>query len=120
MEITHIRNATLIVKYADKKFLIDPMLADKGAYPPFPDSVRQDQNNPLVHLPTSLDQVMKDVDAVIVTHLHLDHFDEAAKKVLPKDMKMFVQNAEDAAEVNNSVFKMLKCLQKTQAFMASN
>lgn len=116
MEITHIRNATLIVKYAGKKFLIDPMLADKGAYPPFPDSVRQDQNNPLVPLPTSLDQVMKDVDAVIVTHLHLDHFDEAAKKVLPKDMKMFVQNAEDAAEVNKSGFQNVEVLTEDTGF----
>ena len=36
MNITQIRNATIIVQYAGKKFLIDPMLADKGAYPPFP------------------------------------------------------------------------------------
>lgn len=31
MNITHIRNATQIIEYAGKKFLIDPMLADKGA-----------------------------------------------------------------------------------------
>jgi L-ascorbate metabolism protein UlaG (beta-lactamase superfamily) len=30
MNITHIRNATQIIDYAGKKFLIDPMLADKG------------------------------------------------------------------------------------------
>ena len=33
MNITHVRNATLIVEYADKKFLIDPMLGEKGSYP---------------------------------------------------------------------------------------
>ncbi|MEH7472776.1 MBL fold metallo-hydrolase, partial [Priestia megaterium] len=48
MKITHIRNATLIVEYGGKAFLIDPMLAEKGTYPPFPNSIRQDQNNPLV------------------------------------------------------------------------
>ncbi len=31
MNITHIRNATQIIHYAGKRFLIDPMLADKGA-----------------------------------------------------------------------------------------
>ncbi|MGV2399060.1 MAG UNVERIFIED_CONTAM: hypothetical protein MIL04_26180, partial [Klebsiella aerogenes] len=36
MNITHIRNATQIIEYAGKKFLIDPMLADKGAWPGFP------------------------------------------------------------------------------------
>jgi len=35
MKITHIRNATLLVEYEGKTFLIDPMLAKKGTYPPF-------------------------------------------------------------------------------------
>lgn len=30
MNITHIRNATQIIHYAGKRFLIDPMLADKA------------------------------------------------------------------------------------------
>lgn len=34
MNIKHIQNATIVVEYADKKFLIDPMLAKKGTYPP--------------------------------------------------------------------------------------
>ncbi|MBZ5481524.1 MBL fold metallo-hydrolase [Bacillus sp. T_4] len=95
MKITHIRNATLIVEYGGKTFLIDPMLAEKGTYPPFPNSIRQDQNNPLVNLPISVEEIIADVDAVIVTHLHLDHFDDAAKQALPKDIKMFVQNEEE-------------------------
>jgi L-ascorbate metabolism protein UlaG (beta-lactamase superfamily) len=36
MNITHIRNATQLMTYAGKRFLIDPMLAPKGAYPGFP------------------------------------------------------------------------------------
>ena len=106
MNIQQIRNATLVVEYAGKKFLIDPMLAEKGAYPPFPNAPRQDQNNPLVELPTSVDNIIKDVDAVIVTHLHYDHWDEAAKEVLPKDIKLFSQNEEDATEIRNAGFKM--------------
>ena len=51
MNIKQIRNATLIIEYAGKKFLIDPVFADKGTYPPFPNSLRQDKNNPLVDLP---------------------------------------------------------------------
>lgn len=108
MKITQIRNATLLVEYAGKMFLIDPMLAEKGTYPPFPNSLRQDQNNPLVSLPMSMDHIINDLDAVIVTHLHLDHFDDAAKDVLPKDIKMFVQNEEDAEEVRNAIFNMLR------------
>ncbi|WIK98759.1 MBL fold metallo-hydrolase (plasmid) [Bacillus bombysepticus] len=81
MNIQQIRNATIVVEYAGKKFLIDPMLADKEIYPPFPNSPRQDQNNPLVSLPTSIEEVIKDIDAVIVTHLHYDHWDEAATEI---------------------------------------
>lgn len=34
MNIHHIRNATAILDYGGKKFLIDPMLAEKGTLPP--------------------------------------------------------------------------------------
>lgn len=36
MNITHIRNATQLITYAGKRFLVDPMLAPKGTYPGFP------------------------------------------------------------------------------------
>lgn len=116
MKIQQIRNATLVVQYAGKKFLIDPYLAEKGTYPPFPNSLRQDQNNPLVSLPTSMDNIIKNIDAVIVTHLHLDHWDEAAKEVLPKDIKMFVQNEEDAKTVRKDGFQNVEVLQADTVF----
>ncbi|WP_010530199.1 MBL fold metallo-hydrolase [Lentibacillus jeotgali] len=116
MNIQQIRNATLIVEYAGKKFLIDPFLAEKGTYPPFPDSARQDQNNPLVDLPTSIDHIINHVDAVIVTHLHLDHWDNVAKEVLPKEIKLFTQNEEDASEIKNSGFKNVEVLQEDTVF----
>jgi L-ascorbate metabolism protein UlaG (beta-lactamase superfamily) len=116
MNIQLIRNATLVVQYAEKKFLIDPFLAERGTYPPFPNSLRQDQNNPLVSLPTTIDSIIKDTDAVIVTHLHLDHWDDAAKKVLPKDIKMFVQNDEDAKAIRNDGFQNVEVLQEDTVF----
>ncbi|MCF8887705.1 MBL fold metallo-hydrolase [Priestia megaterium] len=116
MKINQIRNATIVVEYANKKFLIDPMLAEKGTYPPFPNSPRQDQNNPLVNLPTSVENIIEGIDAVIVTHLHLDHFDEAAQRILPKDIKLFVQNKEDATEVKNAGFQNVEVLQEDTVF----
>ncbi|MDR9800823.1 MBL fold metallo-hydrolase [Bacillus paralicheniformis] len=116
MNIQQIRNATLIVEYAGKKFLIDPMLAEKGAYPPFPNAPRQDQNNPLVELPTSVDNIINKIDAVIVTHLHYDHWDEAAKEVLPKDIKLFSQNEDDAKEIRNAGFENVEVLTKDTVF----
>ncbi len=116
MNIQQIRNATILVHYAGKKFLIDPFLAEKDTYPPFPNSLRQDQKNPLVGLPIPLEDILKDVDAVIVTHLHLDHFDDAAKDALSKDVKMFVQSAEDAEEVNKAGFHNLEILAENTSF----
>lgn len=116
MKITQIRNATIVAEYANRKFLIDPMLAEKGTYPSFPGTIRQDQNNPSVSLPTSADDIISGVDAVIVTHLHLDHFDEAAQRLLPKDIKMFVQNEEDAKEVQNTGFQNVEVLTKDTVF----
>jgi L-ascorbate metabolism protein UlaG (beta-lactamase superfamily) len=116
MNIQLIRNATLVVQYAGKRFLIDPFLADKGTLPPFP-SLRQDNsNNPLYSLPISIEEIIHNVDAVIVTHLHYDHWDDAAKEALPKDIKLFSQNKEDAAEIRNSGFQNVEVLQEDTVF----
>ncbi|MBI0577329.1 MBL fold metallo-hydrolase [Neobacillus cucumis] len=116
MNIQLIRNATIVVEYAGKKFLIDPFLADKGTYPPFSNTIRQEQFNPVVDLPTSIDSIINNVDAVIVTHLHLDHWDDTAKEVLPKGTKMFVQNENDAGEVKNAGFQNVEVLQEDTVF----
>ncbi|WP_350020047.1 MBL fold metallo-hydrolase [Priestia flexa] len=115
MKIQQIRNATLVLTYANKTFLIDPMLADQGTYPPFPNSVRQDQRNPLVPLPVPVTQLLN-VDAVILTHLHLDHFDETAKELLDKDIKLFVQNEADKAEVKKAGFTNIEVLTEQTKF----
>lgn len=116
MKIQQIRNATIVVQFAGKKFLIDPFLAEKGAYPPFPNSLRQDHKNPLVSLPVSIDHLINNVDAVILTHLHLDHWDDVAKEVLPKEMKMFVQNEEDAKVISHAGFQNIEVLQEDTIF----
>lgn len=116
MNITLIRNATIIVEYANRKFLIDPMLAEKGTFPAFLNTIRQDLFNPLASLPISIDNILDGVDAIIVTHLHLDHFDNVAKNVLPKDIKIFVQNEADAIKVMVSGFKNVEVLQQDTVF----
>ncbi|MED3882924.1 MBL fold metallo-hydrolase [Priestia megaterium] len=115
MKINQIRNATIVVEYAGKKFLIDPMLAGKGAYPPFPHSPLQ-ENNPLHNLPMSIEDIIKDIDAVIVTHLHEDHWDDTAKEVLPKEIKLFVQNEEDAEQTRNDGFLNVEIMTNETVF----
>ncbi|WP_455539244.1 MBL fold metallo-hydrolase [Terrisporobacter sp.] len=111
MKLKQIRNATMIITYANKKFLIDPMLAEKGAYPPFPHTHNQHLNNPTVELPVSMEEII-DVDAVIVTHMHLDHLDPAAMELIPKDMKMFAQNEDEADEMKKAGFNNVEVLKE--------
>lgn len=109
MQLTQIRNATLLVDYAGKRFLVDPLLADRGAYPGFAGTANSHLANPLVDLPVPL-ATLTDVDAVIVTHLHLDHWDEAARRVLPRGLPLFAQNEADAAAIRADGFSDVRTL----------
>ena len=110
-----IRNATIKVKYAGTTFLVDPMLADMGAYPGFPGTYNSHLRNPLVELPLPL-SVVTDVDAVILTHVHPDHWDDAARRELPQSMPIFVQDEQDAASVRNDGFTDVRVFSENTIF----
>ena len=86
MKITQIRNATIILEYGGLRFLVDPMLGPRGSFPPFP-MVKDKRRNPLEELPFSVDKILNNIDAVIITHTHADHLDESALNAIPKDKK---------------------------------
>ncbi|MFB6170635.1 MAG: MBL fold metallo-hydrolase [Haloarculaceae archaeon] len=94
-----LRHATLTVETGGQVLLVDPMLSDPGAIPPIPNSPN-DRRNPLVELPP-LD--LDSVDAVLVTHLHRDHLDDAARERLPADVPLLCQPA-DADELEADGF----------------
>lgn len=120
MNIQQIRNATLIVEYAGKKFLIDPYLGEKGAYPPLPNPAPHapdgDRNNPVAELPVPLQEITAGIDAVIVTHTHPDHWDEAAKEALSRDIPLFTQNADEAETIRNEGFQNVEVLHEDTVF----
>ncbi len=43
----------------------------------------------------SINEILKRVDAIIVTHTHGDHWDEDAAKNIPINIPIFVQNESD-------------------------
>lgn len=111
-----IRNATGRVEIAGKTFLIDPMLAKKDAYPGFENTHNSQLRFPLVELPVSIENTYKGVEGIIVTHTHLDHWDPAAAKLLPKDIPIITQHEEDAQLIRNQGFKNVKVLNGSMQF----
>lgn len=115
-EVTQIRNATVKINYGGKVFLVDPMFAPKDAYKGFKGTLNSHLNWPRVELPFSTNEILKDVDAVIITHTHLDHLDETAIKAIPKDILMFSQDEKDKAYLEKSGFKNVKIMTKNSSF----
>jgi L-ascorbate metabolism protein UlaG (beta-lactamase superfamily) len=96
MTVTLVRHATLLLEVGGRRILVDPMLRAAGTTPPIentPNPVR----NPLVELPLPAVQVVAGIDGCIVTHLHADHFDDAAAELLPPDLPVLTQPASVAA-----------------------
>ena len=90
MNLTLVRHATLLLETSHGRILVDPMLRAAGTTPPIENTPNQ-KRNPLVELPMSPADVVADVDLCIVTHLHSDHFDDAADEVLPRDVPILTQ-----------------------------
>jgi L-ascorbate metabolism protein UlaG (beta-lactamase superfamily) len=93
MKLQLIRNATLLLDYANHHILIDPYFAAKQSWPSY---VGQgDAVNPMVELPLSPERILEGVELVIVSHLHSDHFDPAAQELLPKTLPLRCQPGND-------------------------
>ena len=109
IQLQLVRNATIKLNYAGTTFLVDPMLAAKGAYAGFKGTARSELRNPLVDLPMPVGDVLK-ADAVILTHLHADHWDDAAKTLIPRSMPIFTQDEADATAVRKDGFTDVRVL----------
>lgn len=124
MIIDQIRNATLKINYGGKTFLVDPWLCGKGEMGsmndipgrPFitADPVQMNLAMPLCDLPYSKEEILKDVDYYIVTHVHPDHIDMNADGTvgdeLDKNIPVFVQSEVDAETLKRSGFVDVRVL----------
>ncbi|MCF0112978.1 MAG: MBL fold metallo-hydrolase [Bacilli bacterium] len=103
MKFTYIRNATYILEYGGTRFLVDPMLGARGSLPSFPSGEKGYDPNPCYNLPMTLQKAL-DVDAIILTSLAPDHFDEKAEKAINKATPLYVQNRIDAEKLEAKGF----------------
>jgi L-ascorbate metabolism protein UlaG (beta-lactamase superfamily) len=111
MHLRLIRNATLRLELAGRQLLVDPMLDRAGARPPVEDT-ENDRRNPLVELPEPAEVVVAGIDAVLVTHMHRDHFDDTAAQLLPKDVPVLCQ-PDDAERLRGHGFADVRPVETT-------
>jgi len=90
MRLQLLRNATLKLTYAQQAILIDPDLAAKYSRPSFTGR----SANPMVDLPLPLATITAGLSAIIVSHLHRDHFD--AVEALPATLPVVCQPGDEA------------------------
>ncbi|UKB86225.1 MBL fold metallo-hydrolase [Chryseobacterium sp. MEBOG06] len=82
------RNATLLLNINGISILVDPMLGEKGVLGPFP-MTDNELLNPLIDFPFSQEELIKklrSIDAVVITHLHPDHWDSKAIELIGKNV----------------------------------
>lgn len=92
MQLQLIRNATLRLAYGGATILVDPYFAPKHSLPSFTGR----SQNPMVELPVAVEDILKGVELVIVSHLHTDHFDAVAKESVPKHWPLICQPGDES------------------------
>lgn len=91
MRLRLIRNATQRLRYAGRELLLDPFFAPKYSRPSFTGR----SPNPLVDLPCPPEEILAGVELVIVSHLHSDHYDPEAQRLLPKALPVLCQPGDE-------------------------
>ncbi|EHI73979.1 metal-dependent hydrolase [Streptococcus criceti] len=114
MKFQHIRNATALLDYADKRLLIDPMFAPKHGLLSAPAFTGNTDITPLVDLPVPVEEIMAGIDAVIVTHTHPDHWDRFAAQALDKSLPIFVQSSDDQKLIQSQGFQDVRVLSENE------
>ena len=105
LKMRFIRSATFILRLDGFTSSVDPMLNPAGAVDPVAQTPNP-RRNPLVDLPfddATLLQLLGEVDGVLVTHLHRDHWDARAIELLPKALPILCQ-PEDEGRIREGGF----------------
>jgi L-ascorbate metabolism protein UlaG (beta-lactamase superfamily) len=115
MNLTLVRHATLLVDYAGQRLLVDPMLGDAGTAPAIEDTPNQ-QPNPLVELPQPASEIVSGLDGLLVTHLHEDHLDPDAERLVSKSLPLACQ-PEDVKDLRDRGFEDVRRVDDTIDFL---
>ncbi|GLS83272.1 MBL fold metallo-hydrolase [Paraferrimonas haliotis] len=106
MKIHHLRSATFVIETQQAVIIVDPMLSDKGALPPFSVVRFKAQKNPTVALPEGCAELLSKVTHALITHSqtfgfkplqHADHLDPAGEAFLSQNDIPVTTFAKDKA-----------------------
>jgi L-ascorbate metabolism protein UlaG (beta-lactamase superfamily) len=106
IKVRLLRHATLVVNIGGQQFLVDPMLGKKDSYDPViwtSNNIR----NPMTDLPVDeaeLNSLIEHSDAILVSHLHNDHWDAAARGLITVD-KLIIGQPEDELTILQQGFE---------------
>ncbi len=93
MHLRLLRHATLLLDYAGRRLLLDPMFSVVESQPTIQNAAN-DRRWPLVPLPITDAELTKTcaaLDGVLVTHTHRDHWDAPAIAALRKELPLVCQ-----------------------------
>ncbi|HEX6711555.1 MAG TPA: MBL fold metallo-hydrolase [Rubrobacter sp.] len=108
VRIRFIRHATFLFEAGGLKIMVDPMLAPAGVAEPVANTPNQ-RRNPLVDLPFDDEEMLallEEIDAVLVTHTHNDHWDGRARDLIPKQTPILCQ-PEDEEKIRAAGFEQV-------------
>jgi L-ascorbate metabolism protein UlaG (beta-lactamase superfamily) len=85
MQISLIRNATVVIATETERVIVDPCLADAGSVGPMARRRSEPLRNPLVGLPANTAALTSGLTAGLITHFrlgHTDHLDALGRALL--------------------------------------
>ena len=119
MQIQLIHNATLRMTYGDHTFITDPYFAPKHSREPLIGKSR----NPTADLPRPPENLLADVEMVLVSHLHPDHFDNITQQLLPKSIqtssrwRLFIAtHTSNGSRAPNDLKQVLRASRKRSSY----
>ncbi len=111
MKLQLIRNATMKIKYTGFTLLTDPVLGNKHTI----ESFGGKSKNPTVELPVPAEEVVTGLDAILASHLHQDHFDQTAEKLLSKTLPLICQ-PQDQQRLMDKGFQNIMPIDKNMSW----
>jgi L-ascorbate metabolism protein UlaG (beta-lactamase superfamily) len=99
LNLHFLRHATFVLHINNLKLLIDPMLSKAETMDPVGNAANT-HRIPMIELPlddAALVTLLNQLDGLIVTHTHRDHWDARAVELLRKDLPLFCQPSDTEA-----------------------